>query len=78
MLGLWFSFRAIHIVQTKNVQTFAGDLQILPEVENDKQVNEEGTTLTLDCIDQDVYATLQSTDEMKWILSWKLPRSQVT
>jgi hypothetical protein len=30
---------------------------ILPKVEKDEQVNDEGSTLTLNCIDEDVDAT---------------------
>jgi hypothetical protein len=68
MLGLWYSFLANHIVQTDA-------LRILPEVEKDEQVNEEGSTLTLTCIDDaDVNAYFISSNDP----IWKLPRSEVT
>jgi hypothetical protein len=68
MLGLLFSFWAIHIVQTDAFR----NLRILPEVEKDEQVNEEGSTLTLTCIDDDMRFYIDG-DEMKW----QLPLSQV-
>jgi hypothetical protein len=71
MLALWFSFWAIHIVQTD-----AGQIRILPEVEKDEQVNDEGSTLTLTCIDDDIlfeYDIDGNEIEMKWIL----PRYEV-
>jgi hypothetical protein len=73
MLALWFSFWAIHIVQTD-----AGQIRILPEVEKDEQVNDEGSTLTLTCIDDDMRFKFDrpidgNEIEMKWIL----PRSEV-
>ncbi len=66
MLGLWFSFWVIHIVQTDADE----QLRILPEIEKDEQINEEGTTLTLDCIDDDLRTEISNP-------RWKLPRSQV-
>jgi hypothetical protein len=63
MLGIWFSFWAIHIVQTD------AQLRILPEVEKDEQVNEEGSTLTLICVVQ----TIIDGFDQKWIL----PRFEV-
>jgi hypothetical protein len=68
MLGLWFSFLTIQIVQTDPVQ-----LRILPEVEKDEQVNEQGSTLTLDCIDEDSNSTLENSFDQKW----KHPQSEV-
>jgi hypothetical protein len=70
MLALWFSFGAVHIVQTD------AQLRILPKVEKDEQVNEEGTTLTLTCIQEDFRRTVYggpTTDPR-----WTLPRSEVT
>jgi hypothetical protein len=66
MLALWFSFWAIHIVQTD-----ARQLRILPEVEKDEQINEEDSTLTLDCIVDKRY--LSGATDPRWIL----PRSEV-
>ncbi len=66
MLELLFSFLAIQIVQT-DVQF---RLRILPEVEKDEQVNEEGSTLTLTCIEK--YSTTEFGS-----MSWTLPRSKV-
>jgi hypothetical protein len=69
MLGVWFSFWAIHIVQTD-----AQQLRILPEVEKDEQVNEEGSTLTLTCINEN-YNTFSSNLAEK--IKWNLPLSEV-
>jgi hypothetical protein len=66
MLGLWFSFWAIHIIQTDALR----QLRILPEVEKDEQINEEGSTLTLTCIQEE--KMFFSTD-----LRWILPQSEV-
>jgi hypothetical protein len=73
MLGLWFSFWAIHIVQTDPGRQF----RILPEVEKDEQINEEGSTLTLTCMDKDMPFHIErfypEVDGMKW----QPPLSQV-
>jgi hypothetical protein len=67
MLALWFSFWAIHIVQSDVDE----ELRIFPKVEKDEQVNEEGSTLTLDCIINEI--TLHGPTDPRWIL----PRSEV-
>jgi hypothetical protein len=83
MLGVLFSFLTIQIVQT----SYYYSLRILPQVEKNEQVHEEGSTLTLTCIEEDISIlffityldnlTVQKlrteTDNPKWIL----PRSQV-
>jgi hypothetical protein len=66
MIGVLFSFLTIQIVQT----SYYFSLRILPQVEKNEQVHEEGSTLTLICIDEDVRT---KTDNLKWIL----PRSEV-
>jgi hypothetical protein len=66
MLGLWFSFCAIHIVQTDAQR----QSRILPQVEKDEQIIEEGSTLTLDCIDDKRY---YDASDQRWIL----PQSEV-
>jgi hypothetical protein len=68
MLGVLFPFWAIHIVQCD-----AEQLRILPKVEKDEQINEEGTTLTLTCIVQNFRRTLDDSIDQKWTL----PRSEV-
>ncbi len=71
MLVLWFSFWAIQIVQTDANRR---QLRILPEVENDEQVNEEGSTLTLTCIDDDLD---QFRKNVVGKIKWNLPLSEV-
>ncbi len=70
MLGLWFSFWANHVVQTDARR----QLRILPEVENDEQVNEQGSTLALTCINED-YDTFSTNLAEK--IKWNLPLSEV-
>jgi hypothetical protein len=71
MLGLWFSFWAIQIVQTDANRR---QLRILPEVEKDEQVNEEGSTLTLTCIGDDFN---QFSKDIAENIKWNLPLSEV-
>jgi hypothetical protein len=85
MLALWFSFLTI---QARFVPTsYDYSLRILPQVEKNEQVHEEGSTLTLTCIEEAIsllflFTFLDNltdqklrteTDNPKWIL----PRSQV-
>jgi hypothetical protein len=70
MLGVLFSFWAIHIVQTDAFR----NLRILPEVEKDEQINEEGTTLTLTCIGNDFN---QYSKDIAEKIKWNLPLSEV-
>jgi hypothetical protein len=68
MIGVLFSFLTIQARFVHNSYGFS--LRILPQVEKNEQVHEEGSTLTLICIDEDVRT---KTDNLKWIL----PRSEV-
>jgi hypothetical protein len=47
----------------------ANELEILPEAENDEQVIEAGSTLTLTCIEKSRHHHLSDNfTELKWIL----------
>jgi hypothetical protein len=46
----------------------ANELEILPEVENDEQVIEAGSTLTLTCIENPPHHLSDNFTELKWIL----------
>lgn len=70
MLALWFSFWAVHIVQTDAQRQF----RILPEVEKDEQINEEGSTLTLTCISDEFN---QFSNNLAEQIRWTHPRSEV-
>lgn len=72
LLRLLFSMMANQIVQ-------ANELEILPKVENDEQVIEQGSTLTLTCIEESPHHLSDNLTELKWILpQFKNPLIEVT
>lgn len=72
LLRLLFFLLANLIVQ-------ANELEILPEAENDEQVIEAGSTLTLTCIEKSPHHLSDNLTELKWILpQFKNPLIEVT
>ncbi|XP_046462941.1 vascular endothelial growth factor receptor 1-like isoform X2 [Daphnia pulex] len=61
VLRLLFSMLANQIVQ-------ANELEIFPEAENDEQVIEAGSTLTLTCINESPHHSSDNLTELRWIL----------